>query len=53
MKKQCEELGITKLAMPGIGSGLDKLDWVKVEDMIKDVFGDMDIEIVVYVLPAK
>lgn len=53
MKKQCEELGISKLAMPRIGSGLDKLDWVKVEDMIKDVFGDMDIEIVVYVLPSQ
>lgn len=50
MKKQCGELGITKLAMPKIGSGLDKLDWEKVRDIIQDVFSDTDIEIVVYIL---
>ena len=50
MRKQCELLGITKLAMPRIGAGLDRLDWDKVADIIKDVFKDSDIEIVIYVL---
>lgn len=50
MREQCESLDITKLAMPRIGAGLDKLDWDKVMDVINDVFEDSDIEIVVYVL---
>ena len=33
--------------MPKIGCGLDKLEWSKVEDLIKRTFDDMDIEIVV------
>lgn len=50
MREQCESLGITKLAMPKIGAGLDKLNWNKVVNVIYDVFEDSDIEIVVYVL---
>ena len=49
MKDKCEELGITKVAMPKIGCGLDKLDWGKVRDIIFDVFDDSDIEILVCV----
>ena len=47
MKEECEEHGIKKIAMPKIGCGLDKLEWSKVEDLIKRTFDDMDIEIVV------
>lgn len=36
------------IAMPKIGCGLDKLKWTEVEKIIKDVFKDTDIEIVVY-----
>ena len=36
-----------KIAMPVIGCGLDRLDWSKVSDIIKDVFSDTDIEILV------
>lgn len=36
-----------KLAMPKIGCGLDKLNWEKVERMIKETFEDLDIEILV------
>ena len=47
MKKQCLELGITKIAMPLIGCGLDKLKWEKVRKIIIDTFNDTDIEILV------
>ncbi len=47
MKKQMQDLEITKVAMPKIGCGLDKLDWNKVESIIKKVFADMEIEITV------
>ena len=47
MKKICEEENISKVAMPVIGCGLDKLSWDKVSEIIKDVFFDVDIEILV------
>lgn len=36
-----------KIAMPLIGCGLDLLEWDKVEPIIKDVFKDTDIDILV------
>lgn len=50
MKEQCIEWDIDKLAMPRISSGLDRLDWMMVKDIIEDIFEDMDIEILVCVL---
>lgn len=47
MREQCVEWDITKLAMPRIASGLDRLDWSLVKDIIEDVFEDMYIEILV------
>lgn len=47
MKEQLDFLGATKLAMPRIGCGLDRLEWSKVYDIICEVFEDMDIEIVI------
>lgn len=47
MRDQCENLDIAKLAMPKIGSGLDRLDWVRVKEIIQDVFEDSDIEILI------
>lgn len=47
MKSFVIEYGITKLAMPKIGCGLDRLEWEKVRKIIKEVFADVDIEIVV------
>lgn len=47
MRNHCIDLNITKLAMPTIGCGLDRLDWESVQDMIKDVFGDDDIRIII------
>lgn len=36
-----------KIAMPKIGCGLDKLKWEDVSEIIKDVFKDTDVEILV------
>lgn len=47
MREKCEEYGITKLAMPLIGCGLDKLEWDSVKDIIENVFEQTDIEILV------
>jgi len=37
----------SKIAMPKIGCGLDRLKWDDVEQIIKDVFADTDVEILV------
>lgn len=47
MKEQIDFLRVTKLAMPKVGCGLDKLSWDKVYEIICEVFDDMDIEIVI------
>lgn len=47
MKNICIKYGITKIAMPTIGAGLDKLSWSEVSDQIKMIFDDTDIEILV------
>lgn len=33
--------------MPKIGCGLDKLDWTAVREIIREMFADTDIEILV------
>lgn len=47
MKKICLENNITRVAMPTIGAGLDRLSWSDVSKQINDVFSDTDIEILV------
>ena len=47
MREICDEKRITKLAMPKIGSGIDRLEWNKVREIIKNEFSDTDIEILV------
>ena len=47
MKTICYKETITKIAMPVIGCGLDKLSWDKVSEIIQEVFSDSDIEILV------
>ena len=47
MKEQMDFVGATKLAMPKIAAGLDRLEWSKVYDIIYEVFEDADIEIVI------
>lgn len=50
LKKLCKDNNVTKLAMPIIGCGLDRLEWDKVEELIKQIFKDTEIEIRVCVL---
>ena len=47
MKKICLENNINKIAMPLIGTGLDRLNWMDVKSQIESVFGDTNIEILV------
>lgn len=47
MKEYVDFLNINKLAMPWIGCGLDRLNKDQVYSIICEVFGDMDIEIVI------
>ena len=47
MKDKCRGHKITKVAMPVIGCGLDRLEWCKVSEIIKEVFEDTDVEILV------
>lgn len=47
MRRLAIDNGITKIAMPILGCGLDRLQWGEVSQIIKDVFSDTDIEILV------
>jgi len=47
MKEWMDFMSVTKLAMPRIASGLDRLEWSKVYDIICEVFEDTDVEIVI------
>ena len=38
----CINTGIRKIAMPVIGCGLDRLEWEKVSEQIKETFGHLD-----------
>jgi hypothetical protein len=47
MKEQLDFADATKLAMPKIGCGLDRLEWSKVYEIIREVFEDTDVDIVI------
>lgn len=47
MKKLAVENNVKKIAMPVIGCGLDRLKWNKVSEIIKEVFKDTNIEILI------
>lgn len=47
MKEIVVENNIKYMAMPKIGCGLDRLQWTKVKGILDEVFGDLDIEILV------
>lgn len=47
MQSMCWFHNIKKVAMPIIGCGLDRLEWNKVSSIIKEVFENDDIEILV------
>lgn len=47
MRERCEDFGVTKLAMPRLGCGLDGQKRSDVKPLIEKVFADTDIEIVI------
>lgn len=47
MKQLIGQNNITKIAMPVIGCGLDRLNWDVVKYYIRQVFDDTDVEILV------
>jgi len=47
MAQQCPLEGVEFLGMPKIGCGLDRLSWGKVSEIVKNVFADQDINIVI------
>lgn len=47
LRKQALEMKLTRIAMPKIGCGLDKLEWTVVREIIRDVFANIGIEILV------
>ncbi|XP_067096228.1 ADP-ribose glycohydrolase OARD1 isoform X2 [Osmerus mordax] len=53
MRSQCIQHGVTKISMPRIGCGLDRLKWEKVSEILHQVFQHTDICITVYTLPEK
>lgn len=50
MKEHMVENGITELAIPKIGCGLDRLDWDTVKEMILEEFRDLEkVTVTVYI----
>ena len=47
LREAVEKLGIEAIAMPLLGCGLGQLKWPIVRALIKDIFEDTDIEILV------
>ena len=47
MRQLCVANNVEFIAMPLIGCGLDRLDWKRVSEIIKDIFSDLDITILV------
>ena len=47
MKEICQKENITKVVMPKIGCGLDRLQWPKVREIIQNIFKDTDLDILV------
>lgn len=47
LRKYMLDHKLTKLAMPKIAVGLDRLNWTKVSELINNTFGDTNIEVVV------
>ena len=47
MIETIETLEIEKIAIPRIGSGLDKLSWDRVKEIIEEVFDEIDVEILI------
>lgn len=47
LRSHVMENNVKALAMPTIGCGLDRLEWVKVKFMIEYIFQNVDIQIII------
>ena len=47
LKGMCREQNVTRLALTNLGMGLERVGWEKVREIIKDVFKDTDVDILV------
>ena len=47
MKTVMNDFGVTKVAMPLIGCGLDRLEWSKVKNILEDIFSEDKYDILV------
>ena len=50
LKARMARDGVTRLAVPRLGCGLDKLEWPAVSALLREVFADTDVAITVYSL---
>lgn len=50
MREHCLSHQVTRLAIPRLGCGLDRLDWKDVKQLIVKVFADTKIQIRVYTM---
>ena len=53
MSNDMEDNLITKVAMPKIGCGHEGLEWSKVKEIIEEVFGWTDVEILICSLDSR
>lgn len=49
MRSHMLENGIKELCVPQIGCGIDGMEWPKVEEKLRKIFGNDDIQITVYI----
>ncbi|XP_061908845.1 ADP-ribose glycohydrolase OARD1-like [Entelurus aequoreus] len=52
MKVHCIKNGVTRISMPRIGCGLDRLNWERVSEMLEEIFESTDVSVTVYSLPV-
>ena len=50
MRDHMKDNNVTKISMPLIGCGLDKLEWDRVSTMLEEIFEDCNVDITVYKL---
>ena len=50
MKSHARLYGISTIAIPKIGSGLDQMNWQEVLKLLRDIFTNSNIRIVVHTL---
>jgi len=48
LRVHCQEHDVSKLAIPRLGTGADKIDWPFVRRILEDVFKNTDISITAY-----